>query len=151
MLLSKLANDRSQLHSRGARAKHNVLDLDLEWINFCLHSFNRGGRARVCSEIREWILVTLRRFSSSGVKVLARLNAYGLFDLVKRTTSRQMGFANVGLRWRDNVRAVDHVALILTKRRDLFHVLFKGGPHVVFVVDVLLPIAGRARVYKWHW
>lgn len=62
-----------------------------------------------------------------------------------------MGFADVGLRWRDNVRAVDHVALILTERRDLFHVLLEGGPHVVFVVDVLLPIAGRARVYKWQW
>src|SRR6266850_443392 len=152
MLLSKFANDRvEQLHLRGARAKHNLLDLDLEWINSCLHSSNRGGRARICCESRERILVTLRTVSSSGVKVLARLNAYGLFDLVKRRTSWQMGFANAGLRWRDNVRAVNHVALILTERRDLFHVLFKGGPHVVFVVDVFLPIAGRARIYQCHW
>jgi hypothetical protein len=62
-----------------------------------------------------------------------------------------MVFANAGLWWRDDVRAVDHIVLILTERRDLFHVLLEGGPHVVFVVDVLLPIAGRARIYQWHW
>jgi hypothetical protein len=79
-----------------------------------------------------------------------RLNTYGLFDLVKRRTSWQMGFANAGFGWRDDVGAVDHIVFILTKRRDLLHILLEGGPHVVFVVDVLLPIAGRARIYQCY-
>ena len=78
MLLSKLADDRSnQLHLRCVRAKQNLLDLDLEWINSCLHSSTRGGGARIYSESRERILVTLRMFNLSGAKAL-RSNASGL-------------------------------------------------------------------------
>lgn len=76
------------------------------------------------------------------------LGTYGSFDLVKRRTSRQMRFANGRLGNGDDFRAVDHFALVLAENRDLAHVLLKRGPHVVFILDVLLPIAGRARIYR---
>ena len=74
------------------------------------------------------------------------LGTYRSFDLVKRRTSGQMRIANGGLGNGDDFRAVDHFALILTESRDLAHILLKRGPHVVFIPDVFLPIAGRARI-----
>ena len=75
-------------------------------------------------------------------------DTYRLFDLVKRTASWQMGFANAGLGFGDYLGAVDHIFQLLTERRELAHCLGEGGPHVILVIDVLLPIACRARIYQ---
>jgi len=89
-------------------------------------------------------------FRSCGFMRL-NLGTYRLFDLVKRTASRHMGFANAGLGFWDYLGAVDHVFQLLTERRELAHCLGEGGPHVILVLDVLLPIASRARIYQRHW
>lgn len=76
------------------------------------------------------------------------LGTYRLFDLVKRTASRQMGFANAGLGFGDYLGAVDHLFQLLTERRDSAHCFGEGGPHVILVLDILLPIASRAGIYR---
>jgi len=79
------------------------------------------------------------------------LGTYRLFDLVKRTASWHMGFANAGPGFRDYLGAVNHIFQLLTERREFAHCLGEGGPHVILVLDVLLPIASRARIYQCHW
>jgi len=76
------------------------------------------------------------------------LGTYRFFDLVKRTASWQMGFAIAGLGFGDYLGAIDHVFQLLTERGDPAHCLGEGGPHVILVLDVLLPIASRARIYQ---
>ena len=59
-----------------------------------------------------------------------------------------MRFANARLGFGDNLGAVDHLFQLLTERREPAHCLSEGGPHVILVLDVLLPIASRARIYR---
>ena len=71
---------------------------------------------------------------------------YRFFDLVERTASWHMGLANAGLGFGNDLGAIDHVFQLLTERRDPGHCLGEGGPHVILILDVLLPIASRARI-----
>jgi hypothetical protein len=62
-----------------------------------------------------------------------------------------MSFADAGLGHGDDLRTVDHFMGILAEDRELRHLSLEGGQHVIFILDVLLPIASGARIYRLWW
>ena len=55
-------------------------------------------------------------------------------------------FARLGYRY--NLRTIDQFCGILAEDRELRHLCLERGHHVVFILDVPLPMASGAWVYE---
>ena len=60
-----------------------------------------------------------------------------------------LAFARFGHRY--NLRTIDQVCNILAEDRELRHLCLEGGHHVVFILNVPLPIASGAWVYEGEY
>lgn len=62
-----------------------------------------------------------------------------------------MGSADAGFGHRDNLGTVDHFPGILAKDRKLCHLGLEGRHHVIFILNVPLPMASGARICRLWW
>ena len=59
-----------------------------------------------------------------------------------------MSLAFTGLGHRDDLRTIDQFFGILAEDCELCHLCLEGSHHIVFIFDVLLPIASGAWIYR---